>query len=542
MIKIRLHIFFINLFLVPVDSGFAQSTYPNIDFESGNLSGWNAATGFCCPIATPVNGIAFNQHTLMSGNGTDPYALGQIPIVAPGGNYSVRLGNDSVNSEAERLSYTFTVSPAAPLFVYRYAVVFQFPPDHPEAKQPRFEISVKDANGDMITCGFYQVVCSNLISGFFSNGDIRYKKWTDVGVDLTDYIGQQITIEFATGDCGMGGHFGYAYIDGYATELKITAGNCNPDGSITLTAPPGFEYSWSNGEASQQINLFNYNGGGEISVTLSAVTGCSKTISYIIQDFVPHADFDYDLKCGNKVEFTDGSSVNNAVINNWIWNFGDLNLSSDINPTHQYASQNTFSVSLVVTASNNCKGLVTKNIAVENLIQAGFSFDGECEGNEISFTDNSTTISGKIILWKWNFGDDNFSAAQNSFHNYVTSGIYFPKLVIVSDEGCIDSVSEEISINDCSPETIFVPNAFSPNGDGMNDFFTISGNKFSGIHIDIFNRWGEVVFTSSENNFMWDGKNNNGKLLPEGIYTYRMNTTGISDNTRNFTGYIALLR
>jgi hypothetical protein len=64
----------------------------------------------------------------MSGNATDPYSMGMLPVVDPGGLFSVRFGMDSAGSQAERRSYTFTVQPESPFFVYRYAVVFELPP------------------------------------------------------------------------------------------------------------------------------------------------------------------------------------------------------------------------------------------------------------------------------------------------------------------------------------------------------------------------------------------------------------------------------
>lgn len=543
----KIYLLFIGLiFLTP--KSFSQSVYPNIDFEDGNFSGWNAATGNCCPILTPVNGFVSLRHTIMNGSGTDPYTLGQVPVVAPGGNFSARLGNDSVGGEAEKLSFTFVVSPSAPLFVYRYAVVFEFPPDHPPVKQPRFEITVKDAIGNILPCGFYQVACANNIPGFVANGDYRFKPWTDVGVDLTEYIGEQITIEFATGDCGMGGHFGYAYIDGYATELKITSGSCNPDGSITLTAPPGFTYNWSNGETTQQATIHSISGGNQVSVELSAVTGCSKTISFLVPDFVPTADFSFIQKCNHEITFTDKSTVSNAIITNWSWHFGNGSFSSAINPVQQFSSQGNYPVTLTVDADNNCKGSITRDVNVEALVKAGFSFSlngNFCIGESILFSDLSHASVGTIISWHWNFDDLAYSSFQNPEHIYYKAGVYHPQLFITTDEGCTDSISEIISVNDCNNETgifLYIPNSFSPNGDGINDVFTVMGENYSEIEMSIFNRWGQKVMVKEGYNITWNGLNSNSQPMPEGVYTYRLVATDFVLKSYNYTGFIVLLR
>ena len=83
----------------------AQNCPTNIDFESGNFSNWTLYTGSCCPISTPTNsGAVTNRHTITSGTGVDPY--GGFPIVAPsGGNYSLKLGNNSIGAQAERATY-----------------------------------------------------------------------------------------------------------------------------------------------------------------------------------------------------------------------------------------------------------------------------------------------------------------------------------------------------------------------------------------------------------------------------------------------------
>src|SRR6185436_18417829 len=181
----------------------------NSDFELADFSYWTGSTGTCCPVNANIPGIVTGRHTIMSGSGEDPISLGLIPFVPPGGgNYTARLGNGHTGAEAEQLSYAFTVSPDNALFVYRYAVVLE-DPGHSPADQPRFSIRVFDQTGMAITCGTYDVVSSANIPGFINNGTIRIKPWATVGIELSSYVGQTVTIEFTTADCALGGHFGY---------------------------------------------------------------------------------------------------------------------------------------------------------------------------------------------------------------------------------------------------------------------------------------------------------------------------------------------
>jgi len=115
-----------------------QQACTNIDFESGNLNGWSTSTGYnpaynalgCCQNAG-------GAQTIVSVAGVD--ACGGFPLVAAGGNFSVRLGNNGTGGIADRLEQTFSVTSANANFTYRYAVVFQ-DPGHATADQPKFEI------------------------------------------------------------------------------------------------------------------------------------------------------------------------------------------------------------------------------------------------------------------------------------------------------------------------------------------------------------------------------------------------------------------
>ena len=145
----------------------------NIGFELNNFNQWTGYTGSCCPIAVPTVGIVAGQHTIMTGPGVDPNVGVAIPVVAPGGGtYSVRLGNDQAGRGAERLAIDVPITPQNTSFVYRYAVVLQ-DPGHSPADQPRFDINIKDALGNTVPCGLYQVTAGGNIPGFVSAGQLR---------------------------------------------------------------------------------------------------------------------------------------------------------------------------------------------------------------------------------------------------------------------------------------------------------------------------------------------------------------------------------
>ena len=226
MLSVRINLFqllLLLLYFTGYNASAQLSSCVNADFELNSFANWTGTTGSCCPINSITPGIVAGRHTIMTGPGTDPNTNGAITVVAPGGQFSARLGNDDVGGEAEQLSYQIAVDATNALFIYRYAVVLE-DPSHTLGEQPRFEIRVYDQNGLPVGCGEYNVVATAGIPGFVSivnsaGSTVHYKDWTTVGIDLSPYIGQNVTIEFSTGDCALGGHFGYAYVDCYCSPF-----------------------------------------------------------------------------------------------------------------------------------------------------------------------------------------------------------------------------------------------------------------------------------------------------------------------------------
>jgi len=234
-----------------INRSYAQTTFcpPNIDFEMGNLGVWEFYSGSCCPINTPTPGVITNRHTLTSGTGVDPVA--GFPVVAPNaGMFSVKLGNQQNGAQAERARYYINVPVSAGTFIlsYRYAVVFE-DPSHSFSQQPRFEIRAYDsATGSPLPCSQYTYVSSSNIPGFVrvANTNRYYLPWTTGTINLTQFKGQTIAIDFAAGDCSLGGHFGYGYIDMNCGLFEVTPTKCDSNtNNITFNGPPGYQsYQW----------------------------------------------------------------------------------------------------------------------------------------------------------------------------------------------------------------------------------------------------------------------------------------------------------
>ena len=161
----------------------------------------------------------------------------------------------------------------------------------------------------------------------------------------------------------------------------------------------------------------------------------------------------------------------------------------------------------------------------------------------ISFTDKSTDAYG-IATWLWNFNDplsDKSSNLQNPTHAYGDTGQFCATLTVTNIHGCRDSVTECLVI---SPEfTLYIPNAFSPNGDGRNETFQPKGDFISDYQMYIFDRWGMMLYYSTDMNKGWDGTVNGGtQICQEDTYVYMINVTDNLGKKHNYIGRVTLIK
>lgn len=163
-------------------------------------------------------------------------AAGSDPIVgiattAQGSAGAVRIGNAVNGYGCELLSKTFVVTPAVSSITFWYALVLQDPGHQPKSCQPFFWVRVTDASGNLVLNAFdfgngSDTAVADSSNPFFQatnhpqHGPVVYKDWGCAQIDLSSQVGKQVTIEFVTGDCGYGGHWGYAYVDSFCGNCK----------------------------------------------------------------------------------------------------------------------------------------------------------------------------------------------------------------------------------------------------------------------------------------------------------------------------------
>jgi len=310
--------------------------------------------------------------------------------------------------------------------------------------------------------------------------------------------------------------------------------------STNLNASGGVSYSWSPATGLSNTAISNPvatpTSSTTYTVTVTDNNGCSDTDDVIVGIYPsPTVTFTSNINDGCEpvnVTFHDNSS---PAIQSWQWNFGDPssgnNTSTLQNPTHNFATPGSYNITLSVVTTNGCQGTYTLSNMVTVYPNPVASFTplplNSSTEYPITFTDGSTNA----VTWDWDFGDGSTSTEQSPSHAYSQIGYHTVWLVVESNKGCIDSTSKEVLIFN-----IKIPNVFTPNNDGINDYFVVEGIEFvPDCQLLIFNRWGKKIYESASYKNDWDG----GKYA-DGVYYYIF--TLPADNNKSYNGTVTLLR
>jgi len=226
----------------------------------------------------------------------------------------------------------------------------------------------------------------------------------------------------------------------------------------------------------------------------------------------------------------------------YLWDFGDGTSDTASNPAKMYGI-GSYSVKLIATTSDGCTDTLTipNYIHVYHAPIAQFSVSPAANvplflrDANFQFSNSSVNASS---FW-WDFGDSTFTTASDPSHQYTSTGNYTVTL-FAYDGSCFDSASVSFLMVDYNP-SYFIPNAFTPNGDGINDYFNVLGFQIQSAHISIFNRWGEMIFESSDIDQGWDGTYK-GRSVEIGTYVYLVNIVYITGETAIAKGNVILIR
>jgi gliding motility-associated-like protein len=255
-----------------------------------------------------------------------------------------------------------------------------------------------------------------------------------------------------------------------------------------------------------------------------------------------------NVKAGFKTPAS-GCAPYNAIFENtsaggqqFNWNFGDGTTSTLTNPQHLYSTPGTFIVNLRVIDSATCNlqdsASFTITVAGKPVASYTFTPNPPQENTTVRFFNNSIAAN----RYTWVFGDSDSlltSSPDPIQHIYAETKTFNTCLIAINNEGCADTVCQPIAA--LIVPILDVPNAFTPNNDGINDKVYVRGFGIKRLVWRIYNRWGTVVFETSDKTQGWDGTYK-GAMQPKEVYHYILDVE-YSDNTKyQKKGDITLLR
>lgn len=310
------------------------------------------------------------------------------------------------------------------------------------------------------------------------------------------------------------------------------------------TGPNGFFASVSN--PTIQANSTNYTGTYNVVVTdangCTAATSANATVNPLpVPSIVSGPNTGCAPIC---VQYTVNAA---AGIANAAWNLGNGSSANGINFAETcYNIPGIYTITAVVTDQNGCSAEATYTTEVYPNPVADFNhapikpiinIDGD-----VVFTDASH--SANIVSWNWFFMNtaQYTSNLQNPTFLYTEAGTYAVALVVKSDHGCTDTIVRPLVVGE--DFGIYVPNAFTPNADGLNDVFQPKGFGIVEYQLQIFDRWGERIFTTKKFEEAWDGRyqGRGDKSVEQGTYTWLINVKDVFGKAHEYKGHVTLIR
>lgn len=420
-------------------------------------------------------------------------------------------------------------------------------------------------------------VCNGFVTDFTNNSSVSTGSITGNFWDFGDA---------STGSAVSPSHQ-YANAGTYSVELLVTTANgCSdsitqqvlvypkPDAQFTSNAvcegettmitdlstvsSPGVisTWEWDLGNSTTS-NVQNpsliYSGDGLYNVQLIITTndGCKDTVSNpVIVNPIPVVQVSSDIISGCTpvcFKFSDASALGENLVT-WQWSFGDGQTSNSQNPEHCYDAPGTYDVTLVGTTPFGCFSTSPLySVTAHPVPVADFSFTPEnpsMVSPVVFFLDKSLGAT----YWEWNYGDslgrDSFNILTDDVHHeYGDTGTYCITLRIMNEFGCKDSIEKCLHVD---PDYVmYIPNAFSPNGDGKNDIFIpyFTGISDKNYEFRIYDRWGNLTFSTKDYTVGWNGKfNNSGGHSPEDVYVYVVSFRDMQNIPKQLKGKVTLLR
>jgi gliding motility-associated-like protein len=375
-----------------------------------------------------------------------------------------------------------------------------------------FTVSVTDANNCPAQTGQFTVLINPRITPVPSNAAGCAQQTQSVSASASGGDGAPYTFTWSTGASTTGSSSSISAVVGSnSTTYTVTVSDgCSTpeDTVVTLTSYPNPVASFLG------LNL----------------QGCSPLLVSFAGSSGQTGDADYEWFFG------DGSSATDSVLTHVYLHSGTSNLVE------------TFNVTLVVTSQNGCKDTITNNAYVQVYAQPDAEFiPSPASQNELNPVFEFDNLSQNGTTYLWNFGEPTSSANTSSvfspIHTYENSGTYMVTLVVSNAQGCVDTVQHPVTVE---PEfAIYVPNAFTPNANGLNDYFQAKGIGIdeSRFKMFIFDRWGEMIFQTDNFDRGWDGTaKGKTEIVQQDVYVWKIETWDLKNVKHELVGHVTVVK
>lgn len=344
------------------------------------------------------------------------------------------------------------------------------------------------------------------------------------------------------------------------TAAGYSATACDKD-SVSFTpniTSPGagapYTYAWNTSATTQAIKVKANAAASPMTYTVTVKDGCTipdgvATFTLLVNPR-PTGTFTANILQGCAPLTVTFSATSNAqATDTYQWSFGDNGTGSSSPVVHTYADSGKFTVHLTITSLNNCKLDTQKVNYIKVYPQPVAEFAPNPDPTSIlDPTVSFQNQSQGAVSYFWNFGDadsgnNNISIFTDPTHSYEHTGEYTVFLVATSSHGCSDTAHHVVQV---TPDfALYIPNAFTVDGNGRNDVFQPLGVGINedNYRMDIFDRWGELIFTSNNFRKGWDGTAKGGsKVAKQDVYVYRITVYDLEGEKHSYVGHVTLLK
>ncbi len=307
------------------------------------------------------------------------------------------------------------------------------------------------------------------------------------------------------------------------------------DANTSLDSTGSVVFDWNFGDGSGISNLQNptytYPDTGTYTITLISYsptnTGCNDTGTVTVTVF-PEFTLNgvlNDTPCSPDVNFFGNSSYDGLYPVNYFWDFGVTTTTSDTsnnaNPNYTYPGPGVYNPVLIAYTDSPACGDTSQ---LQVIIYPDFTFSYDIKDIKCTYGvlfEASSSLDGVVTTnYNWNFGDGSSSTAPVDTHFYAGSGNYDVSITVNTANGCTDSYTR--TLEKSALAEVFVPNAFTPNGDRENDVLYVRGG-IDEMSFKIYDRWGELVFETEDQSIGWDGTYKGNPVDP-GVFVYHLST------------------